>query len=225
MLAGAAFTLAAGPTIRLQQGALAPQGEWQERWVQRVPVSGSVVPGVLLGDPAERVMPEAISVPLPAGHEPVLCVTVTSKDGRYHAQATFRVPRTATGATTLQGPREFRSRLRRYPAGHLAIKAEFAARCNDRTTAQVPARWGAVFQQTDVFLLVNSRYYTEVLWTGEDGRSRTVVCPEVDADHAVAYNRECRLPRAELPDSVSLLVRSRREGSYQNTTLTLRYPR
>jgi hypothetical protein len=208
------------------QEPLRPERRWDERWASSVPVSGTVVPGIMVGEQSVRVLDESITLRVPRETPASICVTITSQDGRYHARAQFQAAATSSGIVTLEGPRRYRRNLRRYPAGELAISAELTTSCDGRPATRVPAGWGRRFADGDVFVYVNSRYHTEALWRAGDGGSKTVVCPEIGNRQYVAFNRVCRIPRAELPEAVSLLVRSRRDGnSFSNTTLSLGYPR
>jgi len=208
------------------QEPLRPEHRWNERWASAIPVSGMVVPGIMVGGQSVRVTAESITLRIPRDRPASICVTITSQDGRYHAMAQFRVAATSSGLVTLEGPHRYRRNLRRYSAGELAINAELDTICGGRPQMRVPASWGGQFPDGDIFVYVNSRHYTEALWRAGDGGSRTVVCPETANDRYVAFNRVCRIPPAELPESVSLLIRSRRDGnSFSNTTLSLGYPR
>jgi hypothetical protein len=208
------------------QEPLSPERRWEEQWARAVPVSGVAVTGVMFGNQAAPAVAERIMLRIPRSAVSSVCVTITSQDGRYYAQALFRVAPNSSGTDTLEGPSAHRRRVRRYPAGELAIKAEVTDRCGSVGRMQIPASWGGEAVGNDVFVYVNSRYHTEALWRDTAGRSVTVACPETENDRYVAYNRVCRIPRTQLPDSASVLVRSRvSPTSYSNTTLSLRYPR
>jgi hypothetical protein len=216
------------PPISQVQEPLRPERRWEVQWARAVPVSGMAVPGVMIGPQTAPARAESITLRIPRRHTSTLCVTITSQDGRYYAQAPFHVPTTTSGVITLEGPSQHRRRVRQYPAGELAIIAEFTDRCGSpgRTQMMIPASWGGETGSSDVFVYVNSRYHTEALWRDAAGRSVLVPCPEIGNDRYVAYNRVCRITRTQLPDSVSVLVRSRvSPTSYSNTSLLLRHSR
>lgn len=234
---GLPFVGAAASAILLVvlTGPLAAQEEalqgriLEERWVQDVAVSGGVRVGVMASPTGDPVDPDQFTVYLPdiAGAR-VLCVEISSRDGRYNAAIEYDLAGVTSGPRRL-GLRDaqFRGALVRYAQVELAILARLQEECGapaDPEGAFIVADWAQGQEPTSLTVLLNSRVPAEIV--GED-EGRTVIrvpCSDLEGT-TTAFNLRCDLDRALLTPATRLyVVRRRGTRTLAPVALPLRLP-
>jgi hypothetical protein len=176
----------------------------------------------MLGDPRVSVGVPEVRLRVPNRGESVLCATVTSRDGHFHASAVFTVLAGTRGTVVLRGLRE--GRVRRYVAEDLAIRVEAGASCQDPNRVLAPATWSRNAARDTVLVYVNVRPYTRVVWRGPAGNEVEAPCSEIDGTGSVAYNRVCRLPAGLVPARTRVTVERRQDGSISADKFWMEYP-
>lgn len=207
---------------RTQTRPLQPVSEWQEHYSRTSQVSGTTIRGIMSGDQEARATPGIVSLRLPSSGAQSICVKVVSRDGRFHASATFRPTPRTSGDINLEGPRN--RRIRRYSTKDLVVLAEAGLSCDDRQRRQIPAVWGRRYQTGDVYIYINARQYTSIAWRGQGGEQIREMCREIEDFANVTYNRVCRLRSETLPARAQLFVdRQGADGSISQDGIILEY--
>lgn len=211
-----------GDLIGQRQEILSLTPQWEERWERYPRVSGRLIPGIMVGDPTGSVGEREIFVRVSQRQASALCVTVSSRDGHYHARAVLEVEAGTNGVVRLRGLRE--RRIRGYRAGDVAIRAELGT-CEGTDRVLLPATWDRNSAWGDVLVYVNVRQYTRAAWRNAAGEQVEADCTEIGGTASVAYNRVCRLPAAMVPRRARVTVERRQDGSISSEAFWLEHAR
>lgn len=193
-----------------------------EGYSPAVTVSGRALAGVMLepeGHPNHQRLDQRLHVWLPAGLDTEgrrLCLTLTSRDGRYTGllQAPLTgVPSRADTSRSVsvnfetQRP-EYYSRYQETPPPHrLAVLAEIKPECNTAEPAWriLPVSWADVEAPSILNVMVNSNrmrtlFAVIVDPSTPEGRPRQlgVECSEIDVTQRIAFDTLCRVDLARL---------------------------
>jgi len=181
-----------------QANATPPQaslnGNFHEAVQEEVAVSGSVVVGVaaasaLSGDAA------LAGLMIPAAAESV-CLTVLSRDGVYYSRNSYRIPTDAAGDLVVLPYSNFtneRERIRRYPAGDLAVRA-MPGGCEESPAVYLVPTTGNPADTVDI--LVNAFGANDVYFRAPDGTEAD--CEEFAEGRRTSYDYHCKVPLGAL---------------------------
>jgi hypothetical protein len=187
---------------------------FEERLIDRVPVGGRVLVGLLSVSnqqppdgtgllPGSIALPSSLTV---AGL--AICVRATTQDGRYSAENTFESSRTLQkgGRANLDWPTKWGDTLRTFPLREVAAVAR-AGSCAEQAEI-IPLIVGEGDGLGTLQVLVNTRgaAVTAALRDPESGRTlRRSNCTRVAGSARVAFDARCVLgPATELPSRVQL---------------------
>lgn len=187
---------------------------WEE-YRESVPVGGGFRVGVMAFSDKVAVNPNRFWVflpPLNASSDSLLCVEISSKDGRYVAQLPYELSGTA-GPVSLEArpvelPTNHTGKLRRYAPDELAILAHISPRCGGPTGQYVVSAWHGEASPDTISVLVNSDVYTSIVGGSKYAVSFEVPCRRLKSP-AKAYNRRCDIPASFLSPSITVDVRQR----------------
>lgn len=191
-----------------------------EGYSPAVTVSGRALAGVMLepeGHPSAHEPRQQLHAWLPAGVETAgyeLCISLTSRDGRYSGLLSASLDATAPSTDTAQPLSvsfetrrpEYYTRYQDTPPPHrLAVLMELKPRCDaaEPTYRVLPASWSPT-QGSVLHVMVNSSRMRTLLavpvLSGEAGRPRQlgVECDEISTPQRIAFDTVCRLDLAKL---------------------------
>jgi hypothetical protein len=183
--------------------------DW-ECWVEKRPISGDVRVGIMAGEglDAAVVSPDVFTVFLPASELPLLCVGVSSQDGRYNAKLEYDVKGVRPGRVKFRLPTKYKKEISQYKAGELAILSQLNERCGAKTRMYALSSWSDQASTDSVSIFVNSRAHTDV--TGNvNGNERTQPCEDIRGKSSVAYNLRCVIPGSWVTHSSEFVLRIR----------------
>ena len=156
-----AFTTAIGiagtPSALGQDQIPLVEGSFVETFSD-VPLAGGVRVGLLAGSANDTIREPKLGVYLPKQSGHLLCLEVTSQDGRYSAQARYHVGPTRAGPHRLEFPTSKEHEIRSYHYTELAILAALDngdGRCYQREDVLVVAFWDDPPPLTSIVLLAN----------------------------------------------------------------------
>lgn len=191
-----------------------PQPPSWEEYRERVPVGGGFRVGLMALTDGRGLDPQRFTVFLPAldaQHDTMLCVEVSSKDGRYVGTLPYAL--TPSGASSsgphrVALPTKHADRLRGYRPEELAILAHLSPSCDGPTGHYVVAAWDERARPDTLSVLINSDVYASVV--GGEGLAIDfeVPCRRL-ASPAKAYNRRCDIPAALITPATRLDIRQR----------------
>ena len=143
--------------IQAEQAILEPRS-FDENMRSDIPVSGNFLKGILATDVNTNIDPNNLFVWLPSSSRKLLCLTVDSRDGIYHAKVEYDIAGKPEGFFRLKIPTKHKSNLQGYKARELAILPHISSTCGDSPGEIVPIFWGGVPMTVDqIILLTNSR--------------------------------------------------------------------
>lgn len=143
-----AFTLFFGllllPCIGAAQGIdplpLAPGQKFEQIFFDNAPIAGSILTGARLGDAEGGLDPSSIRFGLGAGARGVLCVQITSADGKFSAINRYAVPATTAPAPRVETQIEEPQRVAQYLAEQTGVVATSDPDCFADRAKVYPAR-------------------------------------------------------------------------------------
>ena len=183
------------------QGVLSPVSlPFNERWTDRVPVSGRSLVGVVSVEdtqpPTGGWRPSDMALPATlAGTAPV-CVRATTQDGRYSAENSFAASGTLpmAGRAVLTWPTQHGADIKGVTRREVAVIARSSS-CAD-TAEVIPILLGPADELGILQILVNTRgsALTAALRDPETGRTlRRAACTRVEGAARVAFDARCVL--------------------------------
>ena len=193
---------------------------WEE-YRASVPVGGGFRVGLMTFTEQQTVNPRQFHVFLPrpnSAENSLLCVAISSKDGRYEAELAYRLDQVKYESSLIVQPVELptahTSKLRAYAPVDLAILAHISSSCDSPTGPSgdyVVASWnhdGIKVPPDTISVLINSDVYASVVGGKEFAIDFETPCQRLRGPNK-AYNRRCDIPVDRLAPGVTLDVRRR----------------
>lgn len=179
----------------------APSGQlisepFQENLRSEAPVSGGDILGVVVS--GDRSNAEKLFLYRSTSGSDLVCVEITTRDGRYIASNTYRLPKSSTGVFV---PIPVESQ---YPIGtkhpeyyrlaaldNFAVLAQVGACTNARGNV-VPVAWGkSPTTITHLTVTVQSARTQAYLNVGEGANIQRVLCSPINKERATAFDTLC----------------------------------
>ena len=211
--------LALWGAVHLQAGALLSPVDSKETYLTKVPVSGiGVRAGIISGGQQRTFAPGSFAVAMPSGSSGRLCVTISSRDGRYQGTYEYDIQADLVGTLRLRTPTKFSRELREYSTDQMAILASVATNCRVAPSRYVLSSWGSQVATDTVVALLNSRLPTRIV-VGRDDRVRdSVPCLPLEGV-TTAFNLRCAIPRSMLDSGGRAVVRIQSGQSFSSIAL------
>jgi hypothetical protein len=195
-----------------------------EVWYDKVPVSGGFRVGLIddyMDTPLDKPF---FHVQIPEHEEKLLCVLVSSRDGRYKAELTYDISGLSEGRYAFEWPTLYFNKLKQFTAQDLTILCSVGNSCDQDAAYYAYASWNDSTQSDTLFLLVNSDRPPRVVVEDEGGseKSKAIDCERINVRAGIAYNCLCKIPKNLVRPASQLFVvkRVRRLGR----TSFIRYP-
>lgn len=185
--------------------------EW-EKWIDQRPVSGGLRVGVMMGVSESGIDPDVFTVILPASDLSLLCVEVSSQDGRYEAKIPYEVGKLSPGPIQLSLPTKYEKKLSGYKAKEVSILARLSQQCGAPVGTFVVAGWDErAPTDTTISVFINSRVPTYIVGGIGGTIEYEVRCSDLreGAMATVAYNKHCEVPESWVTPNIELYVRQR----------------
>lgn len=204
------------------------KADW-EKWLDNVPVSGNLQVGIMAGVDDKAVDVEVFTVFLPATTHKLLCVEVSSQDGRYEAKLEYELQNIKPGPISLRLPTAYKERLStNYKAVELAILTRLNERCGDTASELfVVSGWNDKSLADTVSIFVNSRFPTFIIGSENGKLKHEAECKDLRGD-ITAYNLRCEIPASWITPQTNFHIRKRQitRGTIRNvdSALPLRVP-
>jgi hypothetical protein len=176
-------------------------------WQERVPVSGGIRVGVVVWQEG-HFKPQEVALVLPskpAGSPALLCVELSSRDGRYNALLEYPIANDPGGPITALVDAPQLDKLNTAAGEDVAILASLSDDCRAQSpSVYLVAAWRPSKSPASISILLNSRVPTTIV--GENVSAQCTELPGV----TTAYNLRCDLP-AQLPTGrIELGIRQQR---------------
>jgi len=172
-------------------------------------VVGASIVGVHYRSQVTEFNPKSVRVLLGSaeGVNDFLCVRYISRDGRYSAQARYKLAPGAGGEPLLETKTAYEQLLTGYKTSDIAISARSAKSCDNPKDATLFAIDGGGARQRQLIVLMNGGNARIRAQLGQNSKALTqpVLCEPVGGEVRVGFTQECRIDLP--PDSVA--------GAYQ----------
>ena len=197
--------------------------KFNELMREETPVSGNILKGVFLSSNEEKINPAALFVTLPENVNQSLFVVLSSRDGRYFAEAEYLLKNNIEGLFRLHIITDYQKQIEQYRIIEMAVIGYIQSNRPDKPDLIMPFSWGFSKQKKELVFLVNSG--------GADVR---IYDPETDqfffgadatGDSRIAYDTECVVNVSERSGEAKfILLRNRYETPLKNMDLRIWIP-
>ena len=180
-----------------------------EVWQDKIPVSGGVRVGLMLADNSIKVNPSSFYVHVPNTEIKILCVELSSKDGRYSAKIDYSIDNLKIGIHQFLLPTKYKKELSSYKADEIVILASLNENCNENPKAYLISNWNNLNTKKNVFVYINSQIPAKLV-----ADSIEFDCEDLESP-SIAFNKKCKIPLTSLKETSLLYIkqRTRRMGS------------
>lgn len=198
---------------------LAEAGAFKETFYDTPPTAqrgifvGASIVGLRVDGPPRNFDPAAVHLLIGDKPDPsdTLCVKIVSRDGRYSAQARYRIAAEGGPAPLIEFKTRYAKELMAYSASDMAISAQAAKTCTDMKSSRLLAAdmGGAAFDKKLVVQLSagDARVRAQL---GQDMKplGPAVVCEPPASGARIGFTAECRLafPETLKPGNYQLSI-------------------
>jgi hypothetical protein len=174
--------------------------DYQEVWLKKIPISGGLKVGTMYSVSSISKVQKSFFVKLPTGNYKLLCVKVTSRDGRFYASMNYDINNTSGGLLELQLPTKYWNELQNYTTDKLVILGTLGSNCNTEEEIIVPASWDKNDMKGILTIAVNSDKFPKVeIYDVKAKKSKDYPCKVLEGTDKIAYKCLCEIPLVELP--------------------------
>jgi hypothetical protein len=136
--------------------SLDPQEGYMDEYYEYAPSSGLMVTGIMLNNSSQEFDPTHCYSFIPEGSKSLLCIAITSKDGRYKGGFQYDISNVQTGWFQLNFPTEHREELNKYKSDEIVIVSTLADACSsDNNFYYTPSVWSPENNE-EVVIYINS---------------------------------------------------------------------
>lgn len=183
-----------------------------ETWYEKVPVSGEIRTGLMIGNSCAESVKNRFYVQIPENHSyKYLNVEISSNDGRYTYTSHYNIEN-QKGVLELNRISTLEGKLKNYKCNDLAIMAWINNDITDEKEEFVLSNWDSKFDAEIAFVYLNSENPAILFVENKTNKeSKNIKCDKLDGDANVAYNCLCILPIKDIKASeISVVQRVRR---------------
>jgi hypothetical protein len=171
---------------------------------------GASIAGLRVDGPPRNFDPAAIHLLIGDKPDPkeTLCVKILSRDGRYSAQARYRVTAEGGPAPLIEFKTRYAKELKAYSASDMAISAQAAKSCTDMKSSRLlAADMGSASSDKKLVVQLSAGDARVRAQLGQDMKplGPAIVCEPPASGARIGFTAECRLP---LPETL-------KAGNYQ----------
>jgi len=178
--------------------------EWED-WVEEVPISGNIRVGLMIEkENPEKLSPKQFYANIPKNTSGVLCVEISSKDGRYSAKLNYTIDKSISGLQKFILPTQYEKALREFSTDEVVILASLSEDCSIKPDAYVLSSWNKPDDYNQaVYVYVNLIASTTLVYEYEKENTKTNEVERIQSeaskceslnDPLVAYNKKCKIP-------------------------------
>ena len=193
-----------------------------EHWLEKVPVAGGTRVGVVTLTSGAKVNPEKMTFMLPASPAKLLCIEVSSRDGRYSAKVEYPTQGLLPGNNTLSRSSLYKGPLGSYTADQLAILTQLGDDCTRPNGPFIVSSWHEPASVDTVVVLLNSRVPTSIVG-GVGKTDHEASCAPLEGV-TTAFNLRCLVPALWIKPDMKFYIRMRRGTSFSQVALPLELP-
>lgn len=167
---------------------------FSESFSDNVNVSGSILVSYLVSGEFDLASPDKLYVFFTPEH-PILNVYVVSIDGKYSADATFKINQSETGWIAIALPSKHIQKLKKYKATDLVAYA--FADSKDKRGKYVqevfPVSWGQPNFKSFSFVINSDGFTPNYTFVNSNDELETIKCEYLNSSTSRAFNHTCQL--------------------------------
>lgn len=183
-----------------------------ETWYEKVPVSGEIRTGLMMGNSCDENVKNSFYVQIPENHNyKYLNVEISSNDGRYTYTAHYNIEN-LNGVLEVNRVSTLQGKLKNYKCNDLAIMSWINNDITEEKKVFALSNWDSKFDANTAFVYLNSEN-PAILFVENKTTKETINinCNKLDEEANVAYNCLCILPIEHIETSeISIVQRVRR---------------
>lgn len=163
--------------------------EFTDAYLNDIPVGGSILVGATVIEPGTSIRTNRLIVNVPDSSSRTICLTLTSRDGRYTASGLYS-PDGATGLRTLVLQPKHEKELYSYSQDQVAVLVKAAENCTGPGVIVLSARWSGSSPNAKLSIFLNSQGAdAEVSRT--DQPEKSISCSRIVGKEIVSFDAEC----------------------------------
>jgi len=172
-----------------------------ESFSNTVKVSGRFYLGMVY-DTDEQV--DKLNVLFPKETTGMLCVSISSIDGKYKANISHKIEKPVTGLVQLDFESDYKEELKTYRSNQLAVLSTISKSCDDVKQRNMISSWSSDINNKNILLLIRSDARKDtVLFPGSDMK---VKCKKFRDEHKVTYDKYCELSGVDITKVNTLTI-------------------
>ena len=196
--------------------------DW-ETWYKDIPVSGEIRVGLMASLDSEEKLHPSFFVQIPKNNESILCVTISSDDGRYTGNLTYDISDLDPGMHEFSWPTKFIKDLREFSTENISILSKLGSSCKDKEVQYVLSSWAKLDSKENVWIFLNSEQTAMIHIRNKISKELLKFkCNKLENQRNVAFNCSCKVPISEIcKDCETAVVQRIRRGPH---VIFNRYP-
>ncbi|MEP1385642.1 MAG: hypothetical protein ABJK64_17820 [Paraglaciecola sp.] len=164
-----------------------------ESFSTTVKVSGNFYLGMVYNT-NEKV--EQLSVLLPDDSTGMLCISISSIDGKYKANLSHQLVKPVSGLTQLSFKSEYEDELKTYRSNQLAVLSTISKSCDDTNRRNIISSWNPDIANKNVLLLIRSDARMDVVHFPNS--ETKIKCKKFRDEIKVTYDKYCELAGVDI---------------------------
>ena len=197
--------------IQIQQNT-----DW-EIFHKKIPVSGEIRTGLVVTADNKAKPSNHFYVQIPQQEAALLCVEISSNDGRYSGKLTYDIDKLEPGIHQFQWPTKFWGDLKKFTATEITILSWIGSSRTDQDKRYVLSSWASFDSMNKLTIILNSERKPQIYIRDTKKNSlEKFDCQRLEGQPNVAYNCLCHIPVDEICKDceVTVVQRTRRGRTY-----------
>ncbi|GAB2676651.1 hypothetical protein Q4574_12945 [Aliiglaciecola sp. 3_MG-2023] len=190
--------------------------DFSESLSKKVKVSGTFLKGIQYESADDE---KFLSVKLISGIQGLLCISITSKDGKYKASMSHEIDGKISGFTRIVYQSKFMDELQEYDSNSLAVLASVAGSCESTDKRYFISTWTDSVAKSNVVMLIRSNARRDSVSVGDTGKS--FKCEKINSPSNVSYDKKCVLENTDLTSINKLVVKRKKYIKIPDETILL----
>jgi hypothetical protein len=181
-----------------------PKPGW-EKWQDRVPVGADFLVGIHSNQKDESIDPSRLFVTLPKNHGPILCVSISSIDGKYKAKLEYDIKNTGSGEFEFEIPTEHKDKLSKYKTQNVAIISKSGQSCTSTNGIYHVASWNKSLEDKR-YMYFGGETPVSISLFDAKGKITKVKAEKIEGVPAISYKWKCEVSQELLAKTTKIIV-------------------
>lgn len=190
----------------------------KESFTERVKVSGAFFMGLQFNSNEDI---EKLYILFPSSSTGMLCVEISSIDGRYKAYIEQKLVEPVSGLTELAFQSRYRDKLNEYKPSELAVKAVITDSCDNGESSLLLASWRISNEKNNPVILIRSDARKDIVYV--PGVNKSFKCKRFVDEYKVAYDKYCELIGVDLTRIERLVIQRKNLRKIPDEFIKLAY--